>query len=99
MPKIKNYDASSHILRNIKELKTLEFQVQNLVTEGINHLVVTKNQVHHIDLIEGTHSFVLVEAKQILSPIELHFRYNKDQHKDVKVIYSKIHRVPHDSNS
>lgn len=25
LPKIKNYDASSHILRNIKELKTLEF--------------------------------------------------------------------------
>ena len=67
--------------------------MQNVVSRGLLHKVIKKDQPHIIDIVEGTHQYSKIEIDEILSPMELTFQY-KDNMCDLKVIYSTKNRKP-----
>ena len=79
---------------NVKELRTLKFEASTIVKGPIGHILMIRDQITEIDLIEGTFSFFRVEVKGLLNPLKLLFKYNDEKYTDLKVIYSRTSPQP-----
>ena len=89
--------------KNNKELKTLEFQVNNVVSQGLIHETIQrssfeKQHIFDVEIVENTYQLVKVPIYGLDSPVKLLIRYSNLKVQDLTVTYSKSNPKPDISN-
>ena len=74
-------------------MKSLKFEAENIVTQGISYALLFRNNKADIDLLGGTYSYLRIEAAGLVSPLKLTFTY-KSQKKALMFYYSRFNPKP-----
>ena len=71
---IQHYDTKKQLNRNGKEIKSLYFEALNVVSSGMTHEMISRNDALSFEIVEGTYNFFKINARGFLSPCKLIFK-------------------------
>ena len=79
---LQEFNTEPIIKHNNKNLKMMQFELDMLVSSGVQHELLprwTSGVQTKIDIVEGTFKLYKIETKKMLSPIKLFIRYKKSK--------------------
>ena len=67
--RILQYDTKAKMLRNTREIKSLRFEAENMVTGGVSYDPIIRDMETTVDLVAGTYTYLRIEVKELLNPL------------------------------
>ena len=95
---IQQFDVKQQLNENVRKFKSLNFEVQNTVTQGISYTVIKRNVNTSIDILGGTYKYFKIHTIGVLYPLRLVFRYKNHQSKAMHFMYSRFSSKPNEEN-
>ena len=73
---MQEFDIVPITQENTKTIKTLQFELEMMISSGLQHEVIHRNAHHtHLDIVEGTFKMYKIEIRKLLSPMKLFIKY------------------------
>ena len=77
---MQEFDIAPITQDNSKTIKTLQFELNNMISSGINHELIHRFSGNYttLDIVEGTFKMYKIEIRKMLSPMKLFINYRRN---------------------